>query len=196
MLNTPFAIFILLALGAPAAAACKQVKAEVSVIGIRLADTESSRKVIGSTMQPGLPKEEQDKDAAGVDQSLPYARFANRDGSEELKLFIHYGDVVDSYNEMEIAPVASGSSKAKRLGVTAFATEHGVKLGMRERELVGLLGSCFERVAAARGTSEIQYVIKDPEHALLKSVGMPSYYAHYRFRAGQLVRINFGFEYP
>ena len=193
---TIVAILILLALHAPASAACKQVKAEATIFGIHIGDKNSAVKVIGTSMQPGLPREEQDKDAAGIDQSFPYIRFASRDGRQELKLFIHYGDVVDSYNEVEVAPVPAGVSKAKRLSVAVFATEHGVKLGIREADLVRLLGACFKRIDAAGGAHEIQYAIDDENHPLLKKSGMPSYYAHYRFRAGRLVRIQFGFDYP
>jgi hypothetical protein len=42
----------------------------------------------------------------------------------------------------------------------------------------------------------IKYEIADPRHVLLKRANMPSYYAHYTFRAGNLIRFAFGFEYP
>lgn len=179
-----------------ASAACQPKSVESTIAGIHIGDPNSAVKVIGSRMAKDGPAQEQDKDAAGTDQSFPYVRFANSDGSQELKLFVHYGDVVDSYNEVEVAAVPSGNSKAKRLPVAAFATEHEIKLGMRERDLVKLLGSCFKRVKAGRDAVTLQYVVDTSDHALLKKVNMPSYYAHYRFAAGRLVNFKFGFDYP
>jgi hypothetical protein len=173
-------------------AACKQVRAETDVIGIRIADASSAVKVIGSRTKPGGPTVREDK----TEGSFPYVRFANENGREELTLIAHYGDEVDSYNEIEVAPAAPGGSRAKRLPVAAFATERGVKLGMPERALIGLLGNCFTRQRGKTGESVIQYAINDAKHPLLKRAAMPSYYAHYTFRNGVLARFKFGFEYP
>jgi hypothetical protein len=175
-------------------AACKARKAESDVIGIRIADADSVRRVIGSAMKNEMPAEEKDKDAAGADASFPFVRLANRDGREELKLFTHYGDEVGSYNEIEVAPAKD--SHARRLPVDAFATERGVKLGMREAALTALLGSCFTRERAKDGAVVIAYAIDDMNHPLLKRTNMPGYYARYVFRGGQLARFEFGFEYP
>jgi hypothetical protein len=180
---------------AAAAPRCQPLQAERTIMGLKLHDPLSGRKVLGTALKEGLPGVEQDKDAAGVDQSFPYIRYANRDGSQELKLFIHYGDIVDSYNEAEIAPVSGRVSTAKRLPLAAFSTEHGIKLGMRERDLVRLLGPCFKRVRKG-AAHEIRYAISDENHPLLKDAGMPSYYSYYRFRRGRLVYFQFGFEYP
>jgi hypothetical protein len=188
------AVAAALAMPATASAACKPVKAESDINGIRIADAESARRVIGSRLKDQGPRVEQDKDASGADSSLPYVRFATRDGRQELRLTIHYGDVVDSYNEVAVAPAAD--SKAPRLPFAAFATERGVKLGMREKTLIQLLGSCFTRERAKDGATVIKYAIADEAHALLRRAGMPSYYAHYTFRDGRLERFAFGFEYP
>jgi len=171
---------------AAAAPACRPVKAESDINGIRIADEASARRVIGSQLKDQGPRVEQDKDASGADTSLPYVRFATRDGRQELKPFIHYGDVVDSYNEVAVAPATM--STAKRLPFDAFATERGIKLGMREKTLIRLLGSCYTREGAKDGAATIAYAITDESDALLRRAKMPSYYARYTFRAGRLVR--------
>ena len=190
----PCTLAALFVLANSAAAACKQVKAETDINGIRIADPDSTRRVLGPLFKDGELIVQQDKDAAGADTSFPYLRLATRDGRQELKLFSHYGDVADSYNEMEVAPAAA--SKAPRLPFDAFATERGVELGLREKALIALLGSCFKRDRGKDGASVIKYEITDERHPLLKRANMPSYYAHYTFRAGRLVRFAFGFEYP
>jgi hypothetical protein len=81
--------FLLLALPSGVEAACKQIKAESDIIGIRIGDAPSAVRVIG---EAGVPTAEQDKNKAGADTSHPYVRFATRDGREELKLYEHYGD--------------------------------------------------------------------------------------------------------
>jgi hypothetical protein len=192
---TGLVLAAVLAAAAPAAAACKQVKAETDINGVRIGDPASSRRVLGRLFKDDAwPKVQQDKDAAGADSSFPYLKLATRDGRQEARFFIHYGDVVDSYNEVDVRPAQA--STAPRVPFEAFATERGVKLGMREQALVALLGSCFKRERGQDGASTIQYEITDQGHALLRRVKMPSYYAHYTFRAGSLVRFAFGFEYP
>jgi hypothetical protein len=186
-------VFLLLALPSGVEAACKQIKAESDVIGIRIGDAQSAVRVIGAASFPGA---EQDKNKAGADTSFPYVRFASRDGREELKLYEHYGDEANSYNEIEVAPAHAGVSAAKRLPVTNFSTERGIKLGITERALIRTLGSCFKRRSGSAGETVIEYAIDDPSHALLRRANMPSYYAHYVFRRGKLARFKFGFEYP
>jgi len=185
--------FLLLALPSEAEAACKQIKAESDVIGIRIGDAQSAVRVIG---EAGFPTAEQDKNKAGADTSLPYVRFATRDGREELKLYEHYGDEVNSYNEIEVTPARASVSAAKRLPVANFTTERGIKLGITEQALTRILGSCLKRRRGNAGETTIQYAIDDPGHALLERAKMPSYYAHYVFRRGKLARFKFGFEYP
>jgi hypothetical protein len=185
--------FLLLALPSEAEAACKQIKAESDVIGIRIGDAQSAVRVIG---EAGFPTAEQDKNKAGADTSLPYVRFASRDGREELKLYEHYGDEVNSYNEIEVTPARASVSAAKRLPVANFTTERGIKLGITEQALTRILGSCLKRRRGNTGETTIQYAIDDPGHALLERAKMPSYYAHYVFRRGKLARFKFGFEYP
>jgi len=185
--------FLLIALPSGVDAACKQIKAESDVIGIRIGDAQSAVRAIG---EAGFPTAEQDKNEAGADTSLPYVRFATRDGREEFKLYEHYGDEVNSYNELEVARARAGVSAAKRLPVAHFSTERGIKLGITEQALTRILGSCFKRRRGDTGETMIQYAIDDPGHALLERVNMPSYYAHYVFRRGKLTRFKFGFEYP
>jgi hypothetical protein len=195
MLRAALITLALLSLTVPTFAACKQVKAETDINGIRIGDPDSTKRVLGPLFkEDDHPKVQQDKDAAGADTSFPYLRLATRDGRQEVKLFSHYGDLVDSYNEIEVAPVAA--STAARVPFDGFATERGVKLGMREPALVKHIGSCFKRERAKDGVSVIKYEITDPRHVLLKRANMPSYYAHYTFRGGALVRFAFGFEYP
>ena len=181
----------------PAAAACKPVRAASDIAGIRIADGPSATKIIGAGDRPGFPATEQEKDADGVDLFPPNIRFASRDGREELKLFHHYGDSADAYNEIEVLPAAGGKpGKAKRLALAHFATGSGIRLGMAQSALTQLLGTCFQDQAANRGVTTLHYAITDEQHPLLKRSGMPSYYADYDFSGARLVRFKFGFEYP
>ena len=93
-------------------------------------------------------------------------------------------------------PVTPVGTQARRLPVEALATERGVKLGMKEADLVRLLGPCHKSEALAGDIRRISYTIEDEGHALLKRSAMPSYYARYDFSAGRLVRFRIGFDYP
>lgn len=195
MQHTLAILLLLLLAAAPAhASPCKFTQPDTAVNGIRLSDTESARRILGSAMKVKLPHE-QDKDDKGADVSYPYRRFASKDGTQELKLYIHYGDVIDSYNEAEVGFAPRSGSNAPKLPFGDFSTQSGIQLNMSEQQLVSRLGSCFKR-SVARGIVTLEYVIDDEKHPLLKRVNMPSYYALYIFEGGRLTRFKFGFEYP
>jgi hypothetical protein len=190
-----FLIVLLFLLPLPSLAGeCKFTQPDSAVNGIRLSDTETTRRVLNAAVKDKLPKAEQEKDAKGADTSFPYRRFASKDGTQELKLFIHYGDVLDSYNEMEIS-LPRGGSKAPKLPFGEFTTQSGIQLNMGEQQLVSRLGSCFKRTVE-RGLITLEYTIDDGKHPLLRRASMPSYYARYTFEAGRLIRFRFGFDYP
>jgi hypothetical protein len=187
------ACIVLLALLPEAAiAACKQVKAESDIVGIRLGDEESSARVLGDPDKLQLVE----KNASGAGD-MPQIRFATSDGRQQVTLYHHYGDVVGSFNEIEVRPSRPETNDGKRLPFKAFATERGVQLGISEQALTEKLGSCFRRTRGRSGETVIVYEITDPAHALLQRVNMPSYYAHYAFKGGgKLIWFKFGFEYP
>jgi hypothetical protein len=190
-----FATFAALLASTVAAAAqsCKPQRAESDVVGVRIADADSSMRVFGTkTEQPHF----QEKDANGVDQDFPFVRFLSRDGLQEARFYIHYGDTVGSYNEIEVMPVTEAGKGAKRLQAASLATERGVSLGIDRSELLRLLGPCFTKERREGGLERISYKIEDEKHALLKRSGLPAYFGHYDFKGGKLVRFRIGFEYP
>lgn len=194
-LALPVFVFLFAAAVPAPAAECRFNQPDSAVNGIRIADTESARRVLGAVFRDKLPKAEQDKDARGADVSLPYRRFASKDGTQELRLYIHYGDVLDSYNEMEVSFASRGRAPAPKLPFDEFMTQAGVQLNMSEAQLVSRLGGCFKRTAE-RGRISLEYKIDDEKHPLLRRAKMPLYSARYIFEAGRLVRFRFGFEYP
>ncbi len=188
------AIAALLASTVPSAAqSCKPQRAESDVAGVWIADVDSSTRVFGDTAKLA---HSQEKDANGADQDFPFVRFLSRDGQQEARFYIHYGDSVGSYNEIEVMPVTQAGKDARRLQAASLATERGVKLGMAQGELLRLLGPCHTRERRDGGIERISYKIEDERHALLKRSGLPSYYAHYDFRGGKLVQFRIGFDYP
>ncbi len=176
-----------------AAQSCRPLRAESDVAGVRIADVDSSRRVFGDSSKLN---HFQEKDAHGADQDFPYVRFLSRDGQQEARFYIHYGDSVGSYNEIEVMPVTRAGRDAMRLQASSLATERGVKLGMRRTELIRLLGPCHAKERRAGGLERISYKIEDEGHALLKRSGLPSYYARYDFKGGKLVQFRIGFDYP
>jgi hypothetical protein len=156
---------------------------KTDVIGIRIGDERSGSRVLGS---PENLRSEQDKTADGADSDFPFVRLTRADGKQEARLFAHYGDIVGSYNDIEVRPAKAGGPSGKQLPSREFSTERGIKLGMRQEELVRTLGSCFRRERGKAGEAVIVYEISDPEHVLLRRANMPSYYARYAFQGGRL----------
>jgi hypothetical protein len=187
-------LLVLLLCSPPSAdAACKQVKAESDILGIRIADEASSARVLGAW--ENLPSE-QDKTVDGADADFPFVRIRSADGKQDAKLFEHYGAVVGAYAEIEVGPADSTKRAAKQMPAAELSTERGVKLGVRRADLVRLLGTCFRRERGKAGEAIIVYAINDPDHVLLRRAGMPSYFARYAFKDDRLAWFRFGFEYP
>jgi len=188
-----WSIALLLAAAQPSEAACKPVKAESDIAGIRIADEASSARVLGRWQDL---RSEQEKTKDGADADFPFVRIRSADGKQDAKLFAHYGAVVGAYAEIEVRPADPAKPAAKQIPAPHLSTERGVKLGMRQADLVRLLGPCFRRERGKAGETMVIYAITDPEHALLRRSGMPSYFAHYAFRDERLAWFRFGFEYP
>jgi hypothetical protein len=186
-------VLLLLHLPGAAHAACQQVRAETDIIGIRLNDTESTRRVLGPWQ---TLKVEQEKDREGADADFPFVRLVSSDGKQEARLFAHYGDIVGSYNEIEVRPRKAGDPAGRQVGATAFATERGIKLGLSEKDVVARAGPCFVRKRGEAGERILAYAIEDEKHPLLKRSNMPSYFARYAFVGGRLAWFRIGLDYP
>lgn len=159
--------------------------AEISIMGIRLADPESSKKMLG----PDIETLEQDG-------GFPSAHYLSSDGKEWLTLVTHNGDVVNSFNEMRIELAGPKTpAKAQKLPeVLHFVTGKGVQLGATLAEVQEKLGK--GTLTKESGKEVLAYAIVDEKSPFLKSFGMPSYYGRYTFKEGKLISIAFGFEYP
>jgi hypothetical protein len=108
----------------------------------------------------------------------------------------HYGDIVGSYNEIEVRPRKAGDPAGRQVGATAFATERGIKLGLSEKDVVARAGPCFVRKRGEAGERILAYAIEDEKHPLLKRSNMPSYFARYAFVGGRLAWFRIGLDYP
>jgi hypothetical protein len=193
MLRLTVSIALILLTSLYAQAACKQVRAESDILGIRIADEATSTSVLGTLLE--VPSE-QEKTADGADADFPFVRIRSADGKQDAKLFEHYGAVVGAYAEIEVRPADPAKRAAKQVPANELSTERGIKLGMRGAELVRLLGTCFRRERGEEGETIVVYAITDLKHALLKRSGYPSYFARYAFKHDRLAWFRFGFEYP
>lgn len=185
---------------APAAeAACRPKAVEAEVAGIRVGDAKSLRRVLGPWRTPAWDEAgaDQDRSPEGVDLDRPYVGIRGADGAQELRLFDHYGGSVDAGpGELMVGPAAPAGSGVRRAALSVFTTERGIGLGMREVDLVRLLGPCHARERGAGGEAVLVYRLDDPGHPLLKAAAMPAYRARYAFRDGRLVWFRLGFPYP
>jgi hypothetical protein len=178
---------------AKADAACRQIKAESDIVGIRISDEKSSARVLGRWEDL---RSEQEKTHEGADADFPFVRIRSADGRQDAKLFEHHGAVAGAYAEIEVRPADPFKPAAKQMSVPELSTERGVKLGIQQADLVKLLGTCFQLERGKAGETIIVYAITDQNHPLLRRSGMPSYFARYAFRNGRLAWFRLGFEYP
>jgi hypothetical protein len=176
-----------------AQAACKQVKAESDILGIRIADEASSERVLGPLRELSS---EQDKTAEGAYADFPFVRVRSADGKQDAKLFEHYGAVVGAYSEIEVRPADRPRGPPSRYRPTSSPPSAASSLECGGRNSSACLGLASGASAAKDSETIIMYAINDPKHALLMRSGMPSYFARYAFKDDRLAWFRFGFEYP
>jgi hypothetical protein len=165
---------------------CRMKDPDLSVYGIRLTDSESAVRQVGTDAV--LSEDEED---------LPHARFVSSNGAQELVLFAHPGADTDEYGEVEVRKAGIEALALKDLPTASFVSGRGVELGMSRADIIGRFGECLKADEKNGDGETIQYEIgnadRDPD---LKGFNYPVYYAEYEFGRGKLVRYRFGFEYP
>jgi hypothetical protein len=168
---------------------CDLAKADVEVAGIRLANGDSSRRVLGKDFRIVMTDPQSEN---------PWLVIASRDNKQILRLRKHAGDVVDSYMEFEIK-FGRDERRPQNLKMYEFVTGQGIKLGARKKSVVAKLGPCFKSTIDGKKET-IRYEIKEKAEKnnyrspLLKAANMPEYYAEYEFDRDRLVRFQFGHE--
>jgi hypothetical protein len=179
-----------------AEARCKSMRAESDLLGIRLVDEGSTEQVLKSWALPEVKAlaSEQDKTPDGADADFPFLRLISAGRRQQAKLFHHYGSVLGAFPELEVWPAEPDRATGTRVPIAAFSTEHGLKLGLPEDEVIRKLGTCFRRERDAAGDTALLFEITDPSHPLLRRAGCPSYFARYAFRKGRLRWFRFGFD--
>ena len=160
-----------------------------SIINLKFHDPESFEKIIG-------------KDYTLTDddtEHMPHIYFYNKEKTEILTLFFHYGGVRSSFAEVR---VTKGGEKIhnniKILGANSFVTNKGVHLGISKKSLLKILGD--QHTVEKRNELEIiKYFLNqenEKDQAFLKIYNMPEYYGRYIFKNNVLVEFQFGFTYP
>lgn len=168
---------------------CDLAKADVEIAGIRLANGDSARRVLGKDFRIVMADPQSDN---------PWLIVASRDNKQILRLRKHAGDVVDSYMEFEIK-FGRDERRPLNLKLYEFITAQGIKLGARKKAVIARLGPCFKSTVDGKKET-IRYEIKEKAEKgnyrspLLKAANMPGYYAEYEFDRDRLVRFQFGYE--
>ncbi len=173
--------------GQDATTGCDLAKADVEVAGIRLANADSTRRVLGKDYRVVLSDPQSDQ---------PWLVLASRDNKQLLRLRKHAGGSADSYMEVEVK-YGRDEHRPQNLKMYEFVTGNGVKLGMRRKALVAKLGPCFKSEVKGRAET-LRYELKEKaekgsfQSPLLKTANMPQYYAEYEFDRDRLVHFRFG----
>lgn len=187
MRRTAIFLAVAAALVSPAAAqtGCSLPNADTAVHGIGLGDSDSTLRVLG-----------RDHNTIVDDPKTDFAWriFASRDSKQLLLLRHHAGDLEHSYREFEVK-FGRHDRHPMKLPVYEFVSGRKIKLGMKRRAVVRLLGPCFK--STVKGESEIvRYEAEEGKStaAVLKKSNMPQYYAEYEFHNGVLIRFRFGHD--
>ena len=187
---------------------CRLDKADRTVHGVTLGDTESARKVLRSQLDEEHKAKPLDREGG----DFPWYVYFSGDRAQTVAFRSHPGDVVDSYQEIEVRDARIGPEQmlaqersyyvgreagSETLAAKAFVSGSGIRLGMTKADVVKRIGRCFK--TASKGDMQtIRYRVEDETAQLpiLKQGNMPSYYAEYQFQRGRLVRFRIGHDYP
>jgi hypothetical protein len=161
-------------------------QADISVSGIFLDDPQSTRKVIGNSVEPKYG------------DVFPTIEICNSKKTEILTLAFHHGNIRDSYSEFYIRsiskPPADCISPSKQ--IEHFITGKGIHLGMSKQDISKILGDNFTEQKDGKMTT-IHYEIDDSiKSRFLEKYNMPVYYGSYHFEKDTLIKFEFGFVYP
>lgn len=163
---------------------CSVQDPDTTLAGIVLRDAGSAIAITGTDNQP---------------DSLGRYYFYSRKEAELLTLTQFDGDGANAISLFQVGYSGKASLGYKELPFDQFKTEKGISLGMSKKEVIRLLGPCYETVDSTTANSEIYYRIEQPGDSrtkFLERTNMPVYYARYEFRNEKLFYFEFGFEYP
>ncbi|MCW3074204.1 MAG: hypothetical protein JWP69_1273 [Flaviaesturariibacter sp.] len=162
---------------------CSFSNPDTSVYKIELLDQASSSRVVGN-----------DYKLVENNVDMPHVSFNSSDNKQILTLFFHYGGARNSFSEFQVQ-INNGLQKNRPVNTQIFATNNNIKLGLTKESLIQILGSCYT-ASLINDKEVLKYIIDDSMSSFLKLYNYPSYYGHYEFKAGRLVKFRFGFEYP
>jgi hypothetical protein len=129
--------------------------------------------------------------------TMPNIKFYNRDSSEILTLFIHYGSYKYDFAEFNISQAnwRNAETIIYYLPDKYFITESGIRLGISLEDLKGIKGDVFVH-RSYYNIDTLSYKINDFNTKFLLKYHMPEYYAYYVFYNKKLIEFGFGFTYP
>lgn len=162
---------------------------EKSICNIYLQDEKTTTKILGANIW--------DKHFE-TDSMFPRIECVNKNGSEGLRLFFHYGGVKNAVAEFELFSIGKRykrPAKAITFNTYQFKSGHNITLGLTRRQIVNILGKNFKSTKG-KNEEEIKYYTDDPNTEVLKKYGGVAYFIKCHFKNDKLVQYNFGFEYP
>jgi hypothetical protein len=175
----------------PLEAKCRVTRIETDVNAIRLGDEDSVQRVLGDTQKLPIGANQKKPEESDTPELVLF----NKDRTEQAALTQYPGAVHGSFSVIEVGK-ANPALIGKTLEVDHLSTERGIRLGVSESFVSGLLGSCYTRRVTRSGETTFAYETADMNHPFLKRVGMPNYFGRYRFREGKLVSFELGSDYP
>jgi hypothetical protein len=167
-----------------ASPSCIFTNPDTSLYNIVLRDRNSTYHALGHTTT--LPSDET-------------IRFYSKDRSQVMSMRIHPGDAINAVSIFQVYYPSNEPFDYPRVPERTFETGHGLKLGMRKKDILKVLGPCYSAKDSTAKGMTMAYKIEAPydsDSRLLEREKMPVYYANYRIKSGVLVMMEFGFEYP
>lgn len=126
--------------------------------------------------------------------------FCNNNKDKYLLAYFYEGGTKNTFSAFEIGYIADDSVILKQQmhytqGVD-FSTEANIHLGLTFEEVVQIKGNPHT-IEVEKGFTKISYYMDDSEKSeFLNRYKMPSYFYKLWFKNNQLVKFQFGFDYP
>jgi len=156
---------------------------------LRLGDNKNTEKLFGPVW---------DKMSFEADGQMPRLEIVNRDSTQILRLFVHYGGFKDAADEFEILAVDKHYKfprKLLKMNIDTFITSRKITLFLPKDSVINILGKKYTSSGDRKGNEDLFYELEE-SNAFVKRYDQWKYFIQCSFRNGVLLDYSFGFEYP
>jgi len=172
-------IFLILAASAPLKAE-RPVFVDEAIENINMGDAENSKEILAKHRD----------NCWGLEPLFKATCFVNSDKTEKVTFITHPGSESYAVDIFRLEKYSDDDLPVYPFKLKKFTTGKGIILGMDKKQLISILGKPIKLEADVYKYRSVNDLY------VQKKYKMPVYYGKYYFEKENLVKLEFGLEYP